>query len=109
MTLYGTTNASSVFMVIRSWNSEVLIGNSTEGEEGILFQENGLAYGSYTVALTISEGTVTVSSATVITGMGPLGSVPFVCLETLSDINMRAVLSLRLRINLLSRAPARAR
>lgn len=77
ITLHGTSNTSSGFEVIRSWSNEVLIGNSTDGEEGVLFHADNLAYGSYTLALTISEGPVTVSGATVITGMGPLGSVSY--------------------------------
>ena len=73
VTLHGTTNASSGFEVIRSWSNEVLTGNSTDGEAGVLFQEDDLAYGSYTLALTVSKGPVTVSGAEIITGMGLLG------------------------------------
>lgn len=75
ITLYGTTNTSSGFEVIRSWSNTVLTGNSTNGEEGVLFQEDDLDYGTHILSLTISEGPMTVLGASLITGMGPLGSI----------------------------------
>lgn len=75
ITLHGTTNTPSAYEIIRSWSNTVLDGNSTNGKDGVLFQEDNLEYGAYTLALSIARGPVTVSGANLVTGMGDLGSV----------------------------------
>ncbi|KAI0721769.1 hypothetical protein C8Q72DRAFT_1001287 [Fomitopsis betulina] len=84
ITLHGTTNTPSAYEIIRSWSNTVLDGNSTNGKDGVLFQEDNLEYGAYTLALSIARGPVTVSGANLVTGMGDLGT-------TLKSQNQSAV------------------
>ncbi|TFY59201.1 hypothetical protein EVJ58_g5931 [Rhodofomes roseus] len=72
--LYGSTRARSNYQIIRSWSDKVIYGNGTNGTDGVLFSESDLNYGSYTVALSVIEGSVTVSRATITVGMGVPGT-----------------------------------
>ncbi|KAH9927662.1 uncharacterized protein B0H18DRAFT_1118458 [Fomitopsis serialis] len=72
--LYGRASASSSYGIIRSWSEMVWFGDEANGTEGVLFSEAGLSYGSYTLALSVSKGPVTISGATITVGMGDAGS-----------------------------------
>ena len=52
-----------------------LSGNGTAAGRGVLYSEGGLEYGLHTLTLTVEQGPVTVTGATVTVGIGEAGYV----------------------------------
>ncbi|KAH9923856.1 uncharacterized protein B0H18DRAFT_450273 [Fomitopsis serialis] len=70
--LHGEANAT--YTITRSWNASKIAGEGTAVVGGVLYSESGLPYGLNTLTLTVQEGPVTITGATITVGMGEPGS-----------------------------------